>query len=451
MSKKKKQPVSKKKIVRPSKSKGQKKPIKRWLIMALVTIVALELISPLFYRIVQKKSFSRSAIKGQIEKIANASVLEGVNANSYAGIHVLHPYLGYVKNKETRKFANDFGMINESPIVKRDENTVNIAVTGGSVALAFFNTKTKFLEELQKYEAFAGKKVNVVSLALEGYKQPQQLIALNYFTFLGGEYDILLNIDGFNDLVLAYDENLRTRVYPFFPRSWNSYATKAINPKQSIQFGEMNRLKNLQVERANTFNKFPLNFSNFLLTTWSVLNNKYERTISNLYRSYNESAKSGGMALDFQSSGPMVSYASDQDALEDIIQKWSNASIQMDILCKGLGIQYYHFLQPSQYLPNTKTFSPEENKTAYINAVVGSKSNNLDYLKGQTVKKVYKNMIEEGLALKNKKDIKFVDLTNIFKEVPETVYADFCCHLNDRGNQIMATYIAQAIKDYHKK
>ena len=39
----------------------------------------------------------------------------------------------------------------------------------------------------------------------------------------------------------------------------------------------------------------------------------------------------------------------------------------------------------------------------------------------------------------------FHDLTMIFADVGEPVYADNCCHLNPRGDQIMGRTIGQAI------
>ena len=44
-----------------------------------------------------------------------------------------------------------------------------------------------------------------------------------------------------------------------------------------------------------------------------------------------------------------------------------------------------------------------------------------------------------------KAGIKVHDLAAIFKQTKDTVYIDKCCHLNDRGNEIMAQAIVSAI------
>ena len=42
-----------------------------------------------------------------------------------------------------------------------------------------------------------------VNLALFGYKQPQQLTTLAYLMSIGGQFDLVLNIDGFNEVAAS--------------------------------------------------------------------------------------------------------------------------------------------------------------------------------------------------------------------------------------------------------
>jgi len=37
----------------------------------------------------------------------------------------------------------------------------------------------------------------------EGYKQPQQLLVLSYFLSIGQPFDMVMNIDGFNEVALG--------------------------------------------------------------------------------------------------------------------------------------------------------------------------------------------------------------------------------------------------------
>jgi len=42
---------------------------------------------------------------------------------------------------------------------------------------------------------------------MPGFKQPQQLQVLTYFLSVGQEFDMVVNIDGFNDVVWALNNN----------------------------------------------------------------------------------------------------------------------------------------------------------------------------------------------------------------------------------------------------
>jgi hypothetical protein len=65
---------------------------------------------------------------------------------------------------------------------------------------------------------------------------------------------------------------------------------------------------------------------------------------------------------------------------------------------------------------------------------------------GRTVQQIYPGMIAAGDRLRDA-GVRFYDLTSVFSDVPETVYADWCCHYNLRGNEILAEHVAAAILD----
>ena len=66
---------------------------------------------------------------------------------------------------------------------------------GGSFAedVAYTAAGT-MIEELKPL--YPGKEIVVVKGAMAGYKQPQQLMAYNYFSALGGDFDLVVNLDG---------------------------------------------------------------------------------------------------------------------------------------------------------------------------------------------------------------------------------------------------------------
>ena len=58
----------------------------------------------------------------------------------------------------------------------------------------------------------------------------------------------------------------------------------------------------------------------------------------------------------------------------------------------------------------------------------------------------YPLLIREGRALLEE-GVAFRDLTGVFRETEAAVYRDSCCHVNERGNQILAGAIAAFVAE----
>jgi len=110
---------------------------------------------------------------------------------------------------------------------------------------------------------------------------------------------------------------------------------------------------------------------------------------------------------------------------------WRDSSVQMQRLCDANGIVYEHFLQPNQYVPASKPMAAEEQRTALTTG---------DYQKG--VVRGYPFLAEQGENLR-RAGVRFHDLTMMFKEVPEPVYRDTCCHLTGPGYRMVAGAIGE--------
>lgn len=80
-----------------------------------------------------------------------------------------------------------------------------IGVFGGSVAHWFATQVREILaEELDATGALAGRRPVVLNFGSAGMKQPQTLLALNYFLSEGQRLDAAVVIDGFNDAALSF-------------------------------------------------------------------------------------------------------------------------------------------------------------------------------------------------------------------------------------------------------
>ncbi|MBF0574080.1 MAG: hypothetical protein HQK69_10050 [Desulfamplus sp.] len=144
-------------------------------------------------------------------------------------------------------------------------------------------------------------------------------------------------------------------------------------------------------------------------------------------------------AVSFAATGPEYKWDSEEKLYSDLSKIWFNSSVMMNNICRAKGIEYYHILQPNQYVPNSKILSSNEIKNAY--------DSNHPYR--DPVLKGYSFLRDNGKLL-NRQNIHFIDLTDIFKENNETFYKDSCCHLNTSGYRIVVEKILEYINKESK-
>jgi len=420
----------------------------------------LELSSPLLYPTLFGKEFSRTRIRDALA-VSDVGMrntgLGNKKTFQWQANHILHPYLGFVANpgiySHDAEFSrdnqttvvNEEGFLGDSPTLSKGPNEVVIVILGGSFAMNFYlDARDKLIEELRRSERFKNKKIRVISLSMSGYKQPQQLLALSYFLSLGADFDIVINLDGFNEVVLPFADNLRSNVYPFYPRFWQTYVSGTLDVETAVQFGNLIQAKQQREQLRSTFSNSPLSSLNFGLITWEALDSRLKRRIRQQSASLAESIgkqNSTTTTRSYERFGPRPPIALTQDAiLAKLVDNWANCSIQMNALGRTNDFEYFHFLQPNQYVTNSKEFTNEEEKHAYYKGG--------DYNYKTYAEKGYPLLITKGKDL-SRQNVAFKDLTMVFKQSSETVYEDMCCHINRHGNEIVAEAIAATILKYH--
>jgi hypothetical protein len=354
----------------------------------------------------------------------------------------VHPYVGYVETPPTAIGGDANGVLRHfpvtpygyadhvSPIQTRARDKVIIAITGGSVAWSFHMHGTSRLRALlQKVPALAGKDLVFVNLAVSGYKQPQQLMTLTYFLVLGSQFDMLVNIDGFNEAVLYEAENLNAHDFPAFPRSWHA-RVEVSGPRVSRYLGRIEAEVDDRLGLARGFSRRPWRYSPLANLVWWVADTRTEVAIVGIQDAYRREAPS---IPNYTVEGPGWTFASKRDLYRHLVSLWKNSSIQLGNLCAANGIRYYHFLQPNLLVAGSKPRTAAEEHMA--------QHRDQHYRPG--VEQGYPLLIEAGRDLKARGE-RFTDLTGMFATHPEAVYGDLC-HLNQTGNDVLADRIAEAI------
>lgn len=345
----------------------------------------------------------------------------------------IHPYVGFALREQSED-KSKYGFWGGEKLFSPSDDRVVVVLTGGSVAKwVYIDRGDELRAALERLPIFEGKRVELVSTALGGYKQPQQLFSLIYFLALGGHFDVWVNLDGFNEVTLTGQENWKSGTAIAFPRSWPEFAGTALDPdllELGIEVG---------VERAyrETLRARVLRFqgpqSALGLMVWKLRDRRYENRIFELQQQAEQQAQRR-VSPDYL-LGPKPEHANRDELLLDAVRLWSESSLQMHYVCAANGIRYVHLLQPNQYVPDSKSLSDEELRTAYVQGEYSTKT---------FVQEGYPLLVNAGKLLAEQ-GVQFSDLTHLFAQEPETVYRDKCCHMNEYGSDILARAIADAV------
>lgn len=410
------------------------------ILVVAVSVGFLELGALVVYRVVMGEPLKWSVVHREQDQLRFPhQVIDDINSATAAAFrrHLsLHPYLGYVFNPQsnTRRAVSEFGFVDQhEPLQTRAADKVIVGILGGSVAHGFSVHGAPVLaRELQRDRRFANKEFVFLRLCLGGYKQPQQLLLLSYLLSLGAEFDIIINMDGFNEVALHEPENAPRGVFAAFPRAWHLLAANAPDEDTQLMLARLTLLRKQRRAWANMFSKMSYRYSPTANLSWRVVDRQLAAAIAEQVQEFQEHQPH---ELPHAAVGPTRRYADSTAMYTDLAAIWQQGSLQLHNLCRANGIAYYHFLQPNQYVAHSKPMGAREKARAVVEN---------PYQTG--VERGYPHLIQRGRELQQR-GVAFVDLTMAFADHPEPLYVDTCCHLNPAGNAILAKRAARAIVD----
>src|SRR6185295_15210675 len=105
------------------------------------------------------------------------------------------------------------------------------------------------------------RRVYVRSFALGGFKQPQMLGALAYLMALGERFDVVVELDGFNDVALSSFANKNKGVFPAYPRDWDGLVGQAPDLELQRTIGKVAFLQEWRARVARRFVRRPFSWS----------------------------------------------------------------------------------------------------------------------------------------------------------------------------------------------
>jgi len=427
--------------------KNSQEIIKIALINLVLLLVFLELGSLGWYFVKHKQFFYTR------EKPPNKSALginlEGVRLNESI-VERFHPFFGFIQ-KPGPDFrpgfkVNNYGFFSpyDYPFKKTKPNQFIIGVFGGSVASNYgiFEVQNQVLPKyLKQLPGLKDKEFIILSFATGGYKQPQQLLILNYFLALGQELDMVVNIDGFNEVALSNLNNKNQidlampslqHIQPLTNLANNSLSIKAMKATVRIQENKA------QINQALT------TLQNCTLAACDAFTSVY---IQNLVNNYKTDVIKFEKERTKQQDGGSVIYINtnksvleDSVAFEQMAQNWAKSSIFMHKVLSASNVPYFQVLQPNQYYQTKRVFGEAEKQIAFHQETPYAKAVELGY---PALFKKFPNL--------EKNNIDILNGVNVFDKTRDAVYMDSCCHYNQAGEVIFSDYVGSSILEVLRK
>jgi hypothetical protein len=413
-------------------------------------IIIFELSSAIVYRSIFHEYFSYADLQNIRANVVKPA-LERPDPGGPRGFWLSHPYYGFVTNPyygfvhdpKAGSDVNEYGFFGEeNQIQPGDPTTLVVAVAGGSVAAQFAlpSYAGRALEnELKKIPIFQDKKIKILDLGNGAFKQPQALMIINDLLSRGGHIDMLIELDGFNEIALPEAHgNVRDNISPFFPQGWRQLVESKVSRDQSRALGISQITADIRLYFASIFSMPIIRNSITANLIWRVVNDRLfgielrYRRLADQAPPLNPDSRIGAGGQAFL--GPFTTYSTRRDLYMDIAKQWARSSILLNNIMAAHAGLYIHFLQPNQYISGSKNFTDHETQIAI----------NLDSPYKSPVEIGYPYLRAMGESLRAG-GIWFEDLTMVFSGHEQELYKDSCCHINKEGNEILARAVAQAV------
>ncbi len=339
------------------------------------------------------------------------------------GIQV-HPFRGFEQARDLGGYHEQI----EELITGRDAQDLWIFVCGGSVAGLFSEPGAagarRLAERLKQAPALAGREPRIVQLGRGGYKQPQQLFHTAELLARGAKPDVVINLDGYNEVHSAAS-NRDAQVHPLFPAAPSWRAVSAPLTEEGA-FERMFEARTL-ADRARAIGGAALKRRSYRSVVFgSIALERMRRLVARKGQlaALGASSEASKAAL----HGPPFE-GTVADAIDLGVAAWKSHSLDLDCLCRARGVRYLHVLQPTLFDPAVTPVGeqdPSELAAWRFGVVRG-----------------YPKLAEAGAELAAD-GIAFLDARDALGERPHGMYYD-ACHFGDEGNERLAERIAEAL------
>ena len=322
-----------------------------------------------------------------------------------------HPFYGFAPRG--REYE-----LNVMPPWERQDDTVIIGLFGGSVTM---DVTPNFREAVYRYflDNNLPRRPVLLEMSYGAVKQPQQVMIAANTLLWGGHFDIIVNLDGYNEANITHN-NFDHGAFPFFDEGWEKIQN--LTAAETLLVGRIGVLRAEQARRGQAAAAHPLRYT----AVYGIVSRYRREGAEGQIVQLNHELAATRAAYSLEKHGPGTAFQNEEDLSREAARVWYRGSRLLAELAAATGAEYYHFLQPNQYIPGAKPLSTRELSDRYIPEAFG-----------KNYRRAYPWMVQWGEKLQGP-TVNYFDLTGIFQDHTETLYGDQCCHLNRRGNELLA-------------
>ncbi len=292
----------------------------------------------------------------------------------------------------------------------RPPEVFTIGIFEASVAVSFaehIQADERFATALrERVPSLRDRQIVIRNLAIGASRQPAQFaIATQYMEL----FDMTVNLDGYSEQAIT--------MYPDYPIEFPMFGDVFFS-----ESGPSIYLSHRAFAQACTLISRPgqlplVRHSNAYFLFWYVTSAYFKQVLAQSHA-----------ALDVREE---LSFT-DEEVRRLYAAYYERYTRYQHQILTANGVRAYFFLQPNQYVPDSKPFSEEERRTAL---------NMADSAETARRYALLREKVRELAA----QTIRAFDLTGVFSRVEDTVYIDSCCHVNERGNDLLADAIVDII------
>jgi hypothetical protein len=338
---------------------------------------------------------------------------------------VVHPYLGYDFPSTAMQLGYELEQYSA-----HDPERLRVLLLGGSVAGIFGRLGgQRLIANLEASPVLGGRKVDLMQYGRGGFKQPQHLLRTAQLFAFGVKPDLVINLDGFNEVALGTN-NTSAGMYPGYPSfsHWLPLVSSSDERGELIDaYAEVRGASRRYEAALDDLIASPLRKS----AAYALLE---MRRIARLQATQGQAREAYFAMIESAELEPSLLGPKYEGTRAEVVQLaarlWMEASLQLKKLCDANDAAYLQILQPTLWDKGAKPVTAVEREKCEL-----PKHWESGVFHGSP-------MLRQGGKMLQGQGVDFVDASRIFAEVEDTLYYD-ACHFGRKGNEMLADLMAE--------